>query len=415
MKQDVAASETCANRQCPSSCLPLHLISWQILAIHADLHEESGASGRVISVWPGLKGLQRILEWCYAKENDSLRYRGLSCNGSRADGLAESDCGCGSGLAAGAVRIGCRVRDLDSQGWSTGYRRSGRREAERPLCRPVLRSAPASQGMDIDPSGFFSSGMLRPSPVKELVSKFGEAVVSIETPSGKGSGFVINKEGFAITNAHVIQGETRISAILYQNVPGGLTRRRVEDVEIVSINPFFDLALIRLPLPADLKPSHVVLGNGEDVNTGDSVFAVGNPLGLERSVTQGIVSSRSRNLQGQLYLQTDTAINPGNSGGPLFNQRGEVIGVTSRGARADLADNLGFAIPVSYVKDFLRHREAFSFDKTNPNSGYRYLDPPRRLRPGSPQGLIPSRGSQQPQSAAPSASNGSAAGPRTNR
>jgi len=279
----------------------------------------------------------------------------------------------------------------------------------------ALRAAPASQGMDIDPSGFFSSRMLRPSPVKELVSKFGEAVVSIETPSGKGSGFVINKEGFAITNAHVIQGETRISAILYQNVPGGLTRRRVEDVEIVAINPFFDLALIKLPLPADLKPSHVVLGNGEDVNTGDSVFAVGNPLGLERSVTQGIVSSRSRNLQGQLYLQTDTAINPGNSGGPLFNQRGEVIGVTSRGARADMADNLGFAIPVSYVKDFLRHREAFSFDKTNPNSGYRYLDPPRRLRPGSPQGLIPSRGSQQPQSAAPSASNGSAAGPRTNR
>ena len=265
----------------------------------------------------------------------------------------------------------------------------------------ALRAAPASQGMDIDPSGFFSSGMLRPSPVKELVSKFGEAVVSIETPSGKGSGFVINREGFAITNAHVIQGETRISAILYQNVPGGLTRRRVEDVEIVAINPFFDLALIKLPLPADLKPSHVVLGNGEDVNTGDSVFAVGNPLGLERSVTQGIVSSRSRNLQGQLYLQTDTAINPGNSGGPLFNQRGEVIGVTSRGARADMADNLGFAIPVSYVKDFLRHREAFSFDKTNPNSGYRYLDPPRRLRPGSLQGLIPSRGSQQPQSAAP--------------
>ncbi len=279
----------------------------------------------------------------------------------------------------------------------------------------VIGSAPASQATEIDPSGFFSSGMLRPSPVKELVSRFGEAVVSIETPAGKGSGFLINKEGFAITNAHVIQGETRISAILYQNVPGGLTRRRVEDVEIVAINPFFDLALIRLPLPADLKPSHVVLGSGEDVNTGDAVFAVGNPLGLERSVTQGIVSSRSRNLQGQLYLQTDTAINPGNSGGPLFNQRGEVIGVTSRGARADMADNLGFAIPISYVKDFLRHREAFSFDKTNPNSGYRYLDPPRRLRPGSPQGLVPSRESQPPHHGATSASNGSAAASQSNR
>lgn len=239
-----------------------------------------------------------------------------------------------------------------------------------------------------DPSGFFATGSLRPAPVKELVAKHGEAVVAIETPSGKGSGFLINDQGYAITNAHVIEGETRIAAILYQNAPGGgLSRRRVEDVEIVAINPFFDLALIKLPLGADVKPGHAILGT-EEVNSGDSVFAVGNPLGMERTVTQGIVSNRSRNLEGQLYIQTDTAINPGNSGGPLFNQRGEVVGVTSRGARADMADNLGFAIPIAYVKDFIRHREAFAFDKTNPNSGYRYLDPPRRPRREKPEGLI---------------------------
>ncbi len=243
-------------------------------------------------------------------------------------------------------------------------------------------------------SGFFTSAVLRPMPVKELVAKFGEAVVSIETPSSKGSGFLINDEGYAITNAHVIEGETRVSAILYLNSSGGLSRRRIDDVEIVALNPFFDLALLKLPFPADLKPSHVVLGNGEDVNTGDTVFAVGNPLGLERSVTQGIVSNRSRNLEGQLYIQTDTAINPGNSGGPLFNLRGEVVGVTSRGARADMADNLGFAIPVAYVKDFLRHREAFAYDKTNPNSGYRYLDPPRRVRSEKPEGLTARDASQ---------------------
>ena len=250
-----------------------------------------------------------------------------------------------------------------------------------------------ARSLEVDATGFYTTGVLKPSPIKELVSKFGEAVISIETPSGKGSGFLINKDGYAITNDHVIQGESRISAILYLNVPGGFSRRRVEDVEIIALNPFVDLALLKLPLPADLKPSHVILGNADDVNAGDAVFAVGNPLGPERSVTQGIVSNRSRSLEGQLFLQTDTAINPGNSGGPLFNQRGEVIGVTSRGFHAAFADNLGFAIPVSYVKEFIHHREAFAYDKANPNSGFRYLDPPRRQLASQPEGLkTPSSG-----------------------
>ena len=249
---------------------------------------------------------------------------------------------------------------------------------------PRPPSAPAPRAEETDPSGFFESKPLKSAPVKELVQNYGEAVISIETPSAKGSGFIVNADGYAITNAHVIQGETRIAAVLYQNVPSGLARRRIENVEIVALNPFFDLALIKLPPQKGLKPNHVVLGNLDDVNAGEGVFAVGNPLGLERSVSQGIVSNRNRNLEGQIYLQTDAAINPGNSGGPLFNLRGEVIGVTSRGARADLADNLGFAIPVNYVKDFLRNREAFSYDKENPNTGYRYLEPPRRSRAGPP-------------------------------
>jgi serine protease Do len=267
---------------------------------------------------------------------------------------------------------------------------------------PEVGHRSPSPGVEPDASGFYTTGVLKPSGVKDLVGKYGEAVISIETPSGKGSGFIINADGFAITNAHVIQGETRVSAILYLNSPGGLTRRRIEDVEIVALNPFFDLALLKLPLPRDLKPNHVVLGSGEDVNAGDAVFAVGNPLGLERTVTQGIVSNRSRDIEGQIFLQTDTAINPGNSGGPLFNQRGEVIGVTSRGAHAAMADNLGFAIPVNYVKQFLHHREAFSFDKANPNSGYRYPDPPRRLVAGRPEGLKAAPGAARSASGASS-------------
>ncbi len=237
---------------------------------------------------------------------------------------------------------------------------------------------------DLDPTGFFKSADLKVTPVKELVHRFGEAVVSIETPGGKGSGFIINSDGFAVTNHHVIDGETRVSVILYENpVGGGLPRRRrIDDVAIIALNPFTDLALLKIPAQKDMSFAHVYLGSLDDLNVGDGVFAVGNPLGYERSVSQGIISTKNRNIEGLCYLQTDTAINPGNSGGPLFNLRGEVVGVVNM--KSTMGENLGFAIPINYVKDFLRNREAFSFDKDNPNTGHRYLDPPRRSKAGLP-------------------------------
>jgi serine protease Do len=249
-------------------------------------------------------------------------------------------------------------------------------------------SAPAARvevpSGDADPKGFYKTGGLKVRPVKELVHQYGEGVVLVETPSGLGSGFIVNEDGYAVTNNHVIEGETRLAVVLFQNAPGGLARKRIENVEIVALNPFVDLALLKIPPQKDLKLPTVVLGSLDDLNTGDGVFAVGNPLGLERSVSQGIISTLSRNFEGMIYLQTDAAINPGNSGGPLFNLKGEVVGVNSLGFRG--ADNLGFAIPITYVKDFLRNREAFAFNKDNPNTGYRYLDPPRRLRAGNPPG-----------------------------
>jgi serine protease Do len=249
------------------------------------------------------------------------------------------------------------------------------------------RTGASSRHLDADPTGFFSSVALRAAPVKELVATFGPAVIAIDTPSGKGSGFIINDNGYAVTNAHVIEGETRIAATLYENTPGGLARHRIENVEIVALNPFVDLALLRLPARTNLKYSHVVLGSVDDLNSGDGVFAVGNPLGLERSVSQGIVSSPNRVLDDRIYVQTDAAINPGNSGGPLFNLRGEVVGVTSLGYRKTDADNLAFAIPVNVVKDFVRNRDAFAFTKANPNIGFRFLDPPRRRRATLPATL----------------------------
>lgn len=213
--------------------------------------------------------------------------------------------------------------------------------------------------------------------IKDLAQKFGEGVVFVETTKGSGSGFIIDDRGFCVTNYHVIERETRIAVTIYHRNPNGeFVRRRIDEVAISAINPFFDLALLQIPVQKDLKFQHVWLARHDDLREGDEVFAIGSPLGLERSVSQGIVSTPNRNFEGQTFIQTTADINPGNSGGPLFNLRGEVVGVTNMKLRG--AEGLGFAIPIVYVKHFLDNREAFAFDKNNPNAGYRYLDPPRR-------------------------------------
>ena len=95
------------------------------------------------------------------------------------------------------------------------------------------------------------------------------------------------------------------------------------------------------------------------------------------SVSKGIISLKNRLIGGRLYIQTTAQINPGNSGGPLFNNRGEVIGVNNMKIIAMGAEGLGFSIPTRVLKTFLNNREAFAFDPTNPNTGFRYTHPPQ--------------------------------------
>jgi len=120
------------------------------------------------------------------------------------------------------------------------------------------------------------------------------------------------------------------------------------------------------------------MGSADALSVGEQVFAIGSPLGLERTVTEGILSTKTRQLQGELYLQTTAQINPGNSGGPLFNMSGEVIGVTNM--KITFGEGLGFAIPVESVRFFLEHRDAFAYSTDNPSNPYHYLEPPSRTR-----------------------------------
>lgn len=235
--------------------------------------------------------------------------------------------------------------------------------------------------------GVFQTSDLPERTVKELVTRFGEGVVLVQTPDGLGSGFVINDRGYCVTNYHVVEGQTRIAVtIFHRSEQGDFGRVAIRDVKILALNPYFDLALLEIPAQKDLKFQPVYIAEEDSHREGDSVFAIGSPLGLERSVSEGIVSTRNRNMDGIVYIQTTAQINPGNSGGPLFNSKGQVVGVINM--KLTFGEGLGFAIPVSYLRHFLRNRDAFAFDRTNPNTGYHYLEPPRRQNPKQPYEVI---------------------------
>ena len=245
----------------------------------------------------------------------------------------------------------------------------------------VLRIEPADATEQTSSSGadaLYRTGRLAPAPVHELVKQSGDAVVMVKTPSGLGSGFFISENGHLITNYHVVEKETNITVSVFDKTDSGYERKELKKVKIIALHPTRDLALLQIdPAEAEgVRIQTVVLSEGDGVDVGSPVFAIGNPLGLERSVSQGIVSSRTRAIGYFRFIQTDAAINPGNSGGPLFNGRGEVVAVACAGHAS--FDGLAFGIPVADLISFLENKDAYLYDASFPQNGVRYLAPPFR-------------------------------------
>ena len=165
-----------------------------------------------------------------------------------------------------------------------------------------------------------------------------------------GSGFIIDKSGVILTNNHVVAGADEVLVKLSDN--------RELRARVLGSDPPTDVAVVRLDKPpGDLQA--VTLGDSERVRVGDYVLAIGNPLGMGQTVTMGIVSAKNRVLDEKLgdvdpryedFIQTDAAINQGNSGGPLFNFKGEVIGINSAIINPGVAMNVGFAIPINLAR-----------------------------------------------------------------
>jgi S1-C subfamily serine protease len=189
-----------------------------------------------------------------------------------------------------------------------------------------------------------------PATESQSLSPFGEP----ESEGGgtaTGSGFVIDTEGHLLTNNHVVEGADRIQVKLGSS-------DTTYQAEVVGADPATDLALLKVDAPTDqLHP--LTLGHSSEMEVGDPVVAIGNPFGLDRTVTSGIVSALQRQIEAPdgfsitHVIQTDAAINPGNSGGPLINSNGEVIGINSQiatGGGGNGNVGIGFAIPIDTVR-----------------------------------------------------------------
>jgi S1-C subfamily serine protease len=175
-----------------------------------------------------------------------------------------------------------------------------------------------------------------------------------------GSGFVVDGEGHILTNNHVIEGADNIEVKLGDS-------ETEYKAEVVGTDPASDLALLKVDAPSgELHP--LTLGDSSKAEVGDPVVAIGNPFGLDRTVTSGIVSALQRQIQApngfsiDNVIQTDAAINPGNSGGPLINAEGEVIGINSQietgGSGSEGNVGIGFAIPINTAKAEIAELEA---------------------------------------------------------
>jgi serine protease Do len=178
-----------------------------------------------------------------------------------------------------------------------------------------------------------------------LFKAWAPSVVTLEVELARGravgTAFIIDARGTIVTNYHVVDDAIRIEAKLFDGT-------RADGVELLEGNEADDLAVLRIE--ADALPPPVVLGSSEAVEVGERVVVIGNPIGLEHTMTDGMISAR-RMFEGKKYIQMSAPVSPGNSGGPVFNQHGDVIGVTV----AKLwGENLNLAIPIDVLKPMIK-------------------------------------------------------------
>jgi putative serine protease PepD len=198
--------------------------------------------------------------------------------------------------------------------------------------------------------------------VSALYERVSPGVVSVEVQTaeggGTGSGFVLDRDGYILTNDHVVDGAQTVRVRFADSGAGGVTAR------VAGVDPSTDLALLKID-PAGHKLTPLSLGSSKDLKVGQPAIAIGSPFRLEGTLTTGVISALGRSIQApnnftiDSVVQTDAAINPGNSGGPLLDASGRVVGINAQIATSTQSNSgVGFAIPIDTAKQVLAQLKA---------------------------------------------------------
>ena len=265
----------------------------------------------------------------------------------------------GSAVLGGALVAACGLLAI-SAGWVDADA-GGTTISAAPLAAPAVdthgggSTSTVHQIYERDGQGVAFIQAQQPARQASPFDPFGESGGGVAT----GSGFLIDTDGHVLTNNHVVAGAKQIQVKLGDS-------ETTYDASVVGTDPATDLALLKIDAPSDqLHP--LALGDSSKVEVGDPVVAIGNPFGLDRTVTSGIVSALQRQIQApngfaiSNVIQTDAAINPGNSGGPLIDAAGQVVGINSQietggGGRGNVG--IGFAIPINTARDVVGQLES---------------------------------------------------------
>jgi len=190
------------------------------------------------------------------------------------------------------------------------------------------------------------------SDFSDVIENAVPSVVTIRTDVAQGTGFIISDDGYLVTNAHVLSGASSVYTINFE--------KEIIKAELIGYSGDFDIALLKIPGSYNA----LSLANSDDVQVGQKVIAIGNPLGLQFSVSEGIISAVHRPGINEVnsYLQTDAALNPGNSGGPLIDKEGNVVGINN--FKIGSGEGLSFALESNYVKDVVNDISQTAMNRT---------------------------------------------------